>query len=732
MAAREEPVDEVATEETGGAGDEDAHRPRPYPGSPARSKGPRARPAAPGARRSAASARRSYAGGRLRRRAHGGAHGGAHERSTPGPAPPVRRTRPRPAPPRATIRPMPAPELEATLDAALATLDDATIDGSSRATIRPAVKGEVPPEARLLGARFVGRGTLGEGGMGIVRLAEQRALGREVAIKVLKPEAVSPKAVRKLLQEAWITGAVQHPNVVPVYDIDLDESERPRIVLKRIEGDPWGELMRDAETVRRRFRAEDLLEWNLRVILDVLQALHFAHTRGFVHRDLKPENVMVGAFGEVYVLDWGIAVAIEDDGTGRFPLAKDATEMAGTPCYMAPEQLGGEDPRISPRTDVYLVGAMLHEMPTGQPPHEGDTLREILATVLQPPRPLGNEVDAELERIVRRAMDPDPDARFETAEQMRLALEGYLAHRDSRRLAALADGRRAELEEALEAEDDARVQALHAEVAFGYRAALETWPQNRAAREGLEAVTTRMIEHQLAEGDPAAAKRLLHLLEDAPEELAERVHAAQDAHAERQAALERLDREADRIRGRRTRAFFIAVLGTLWTVGPIWGYFSGIDRTLTPTLTALMTLGFLTLLGFLVGWARESMLSTRLNRTIVGLLAVTLGVQILWVFGARAAGLDHAQQRIGMLFLYAVAAAKGAVAIDLSLVPMALIYGGAFLWAAHDPPRTTLFMGLANGAFVLYALAVNSILADRALPWDAPRERAGDASGERE
>src|SRR5690606_8689637 len=101
-------------------------------------------------------------------------------------------------------------------------------------------------------------------------------------------------------------------------------------------------------------------------------AVRFAHARGVLHRDLKPGNVMIGNFGEVYLLDWGIAVALRDDGTGRFPLASEATELAGTPSYMAPEMLGREaGPPLSERTDVYLAGAVLYELITGRPPHVG-------------------------------------------------------------------------------------------------------------------------------------------------------------------------------------------------------------------------------------------------------------------------------------------------------------------------------------------------------------------------
>ncbi|MCB9634104.1 MAG: serine/threonine protein kinase [Sandaracinus sp.] len=227
-----------------------------------------------------------------------------------------------------------------------------------------------------------------------------------------------------------------------------------------------------------------MLEWHLRVLLQVCRALSYAHARGVVHRDLKPENVMVGAFGEVYVLDWGIAVALEDDGSGRLPLAKDATSVAGTPAYMAPEQLGGDDPRITPRTDVYLLGGMLFELLTGRPPHVGECLRDILASLFAPP-PLDEGVPDELARIVRRAMDVDPEGRFENVDQLRLSVEGFLRHTDARRLAAKADALGAKLVAAQREGAEELAETHFAEARFAYRTALDAWPGGEEAREGL-------------------------------------------------------------------------------------------------------------------------------------------------------------------------------------------------------------------------------------------------------
>jgi len=248
----------------------------------------------------------------------------------------------------------------------------ATIAANPRSTIEPAQRASADAMGRRalqeLGAARDERGitsgldleqTIGEGGMGIVRLATQRSLGRKVAVKTLRPAARNEVATLRLLREAWVTGTLEHPNIVPVYDLGLDEDGSPIIVLKRIEGVEWGDIMRDANAARARYGAEDLLEYNLRILLQLCNAVSLAHARGVLHRDLKPENVMIGSFGEVYLVDWGIAVSLTADALGRLPLAVDQNEMAGTPYYMAPEMLGALG-KLSVRTDVYLLGAILH------------------------------------------------------------------------------------------------------------------------------------------------------------------------------------------------------------------------------------------------------------------------------------------------------------------------------------------------------------------------------------
>jgi serine/threonine-protein kinase len=197
---------------------------------------------------------------------------------------------------------------------------------------------------------------LGKGGTAVVYLGWQEGLGREVAIK--QPHRLA--LAELLVREARVMGSLDHPNIPPIYAIQEKEG-LPQIVMRRIQGKTWLEEL-----------DQKSLDANLKILLQVSQAVACAHAQGIIHRDLKPENVMLGPFGEVFVLDWGLAVRTEQ-GPLELPLAEDCKEAAGTPAYMAPEMLGsrfGTSPPISIQTDIFLLGAILYRILSGKAPFE--------------------------------------------------------------------------------------------------------------------------------------------------------------------------------------------------------------------------------------------------------------------------------------------------------------------------------------------------------------------------
>src|SRR5437868_3599967 len=205
---------------------------------------------------------------------------------------------------------------------------------------------ETPPRATpavLAGRYRLGR-RIGKGGMGEVIAARDEQVGRDVAIKRMRAAAPGDRAIRRFLREASIQGRLEHPAIVPVHELGRDDDGLPFFVMKKLSGTTLGKILPDAEA-----RARVGLQRLLRAFSEVCLAIELAHVRGIVHRDLKPENILLGDFGEVYILDWGVAKIIGEDDDGEFAdlhsdsgmHATRAGTAIGTPGYMAPEQAEG-------------------------------------------------------------------------------------------------------------------------------------------------------------------------------------------------------------------------------------------------------------------------------------------------------------------------------------------------------------------------------------------------------
>jgi serine/threonine-protein kinase len=359
---------------------------------------------------------------------------------------------------------------------------------------------------------------IGRGGMGIVHLARQHSLGREVAVKRLNEES-SKQASSALINEARITGGLEHPNIPPVHLLCQDGG-KPVLVMKRIEGEPWSDLMKDPAHPawhRTRWANDDAMVRNVSVAELVCDALAYAHSRGIIHRDIKPANVMMGAFGEVYLLDWGMAIKVEELKSGKHA-------VVGTPAYMSPEMVDGQGDE---RSDVYLVGAVLHQAMTGKTLHTGKTLYQCLASIYAAaPVAYGPEVPSELAAILRKACAPKLAERYQTVTELQRALRNWRQHRLASVLIAESEQRVEEAERA-EAEDAGR---LLTEARFGFLQALRDW-NSPVAREGLQACSFALAEWELDRGNLVAARRYLQDLGTVPEPLQGKVSALEARHA---------------------------------------------------------------------------------------------------------------------------------------------------------------------------------------------------------
>jgi hypothetical protein len=232
---------------------------------------------------------------------------------------------------------------------------------------------------------------LGEGGMGVVYSARQASINRDVAVKMLKSHTATDERQRqKFLSEAVITGDLDHPNIVPIYELGANRDGALFYSMKRVQGTPWDKQIGKLS-----------LSENLAVLMRVADAVAFAHSRGVIHRDLKPENVMLGDFGEVLVMDWGLAIP-----TAEFHKSEGIEvvgNMGGTPAYMAPEMARGPFERITYASDIYLLGAILFEIVTGSPPHSGTDVMKCLSAAARN-QIVPTDKQGELLDIATRAM----------------------------------------------------------------------------------------------------------------------------------------------------------------------------------------------------------------------------------------------------------------------------------------------------------------------------------------
>lgn len=592
----------------------------------------------------------------------------------------------------------------------------APFDGESRlAQLKQALLGE--------GERFILEDTLGEGGMGRVFLAEQRGLGRKVAIKALRPEANQPRNVEKLLQEALITGSLEHPNIVPVHDIELDRHGMLRVALKKIEGEHWGNYIHDALHAERRLKVNDLLEWNLGILIQVCQAVHFAHARGFIHRDLKPENVMIGAFGEVYVADWGLALALRPDPRGRWPDIEGALDVAGTPAYMAPEMLTASNQQLGPSTDVYLLGGILFEILTGEAPHRGENFRALCKSILSSPPALPEGAPAELAAICMRALALNPADRHQSADEFRRELEGFLRHRGSRQIAYRAERRLDRLATLLRsgrsdtAEGVAQAYSLYTQCHYGFREAIRSWEGNQRARAGLERAATLMIEWELARGAIDGAAGIIASLPEAAPELRRRVEIASlEAHLKRE-QLDALREEHDPSRGRKTRLLFAVLFGAIWTVTHVGIHFLGSDSMETHYTSLGLTGAFLLLVATTGLMVEDRLRTNRLNRTLALIVPFALVANVVFWFGGSILGLPPETVQIANLFIWFLIIGGLVITTERRFWPSALMMLGAFFFSAQFPQLRHLAIAAANLALTLNAIYL----------WRLPSDAAPDA-----
>ncbi len=278
---------------------------------------------------------------------------------------------------------------------------------------------------------------LGEGGMGEVLLSVDSAIGRQVAVKRMKPRPDLADASGQFLAEVQTTGQLEHPGIVPIYDAGQDEEGNPYFVMKYFDGEPLDRIIAKLEAGEPEYVRRFSYEHRTEIFMQLLRAVQYAHKRGVLHLDIKPANVLVGQFGEVVLVDWGIARSVPSpdaaQADGQRPASGAARALSGTPAYMSPEQAMGDPNLIDQRTDTYCLCVLFYELVTlhyylpVKKTMQGcltSILMDEPMTALQMHHRFGTP--PELTNFIRPGLEKDPARRYQSVDAMVDALQNVI------------------------------------------------------------------------------------------------------------------------------------------------------------------------------------------------------------------------------------------------------------------------------------------------------------------
>jgi eukaryotic-like serine/threonine-protein kinase len=516
---------------------------------------------------------------------------------------------------------------------------------------------------------------LGRGGMGIVYLAHQSFPDRTVAVKRVRVGGVAEN--KDLLNEAMITGSLEHPNIIPIHSIRRTGETELEVVMKRVLGKSLA-----VEIKGRKIEGEELRNLLQRLLL-VFNALEFAHANGIIHRDIKPGNIMLGPFGEVYLMDWGLAWRLD----APYQIS---SGISGTPSYMAPEMLSGDTRDLSCQTDVFLLGATIHKLVTGESRHSRAPLTGLLLKILDSePYEYGPEVPWELAELLNSACHKEPEERPPGMAAFRERMSAFLSHweaikltdRATTRLTAL---RLSSLQEEL---DDPEVrdhfQNDLSEARYGYSQALGIWPECPAAIDGLNEVFQWMIQLKLQYREPRSAQLLYNeMIRDFGGEEDQALLEEINQQLEQRVLLEKLEEEQDAsisAQERRRIGFAMLLSSVLFVCIMFYRGFKSLEDLSTLNLLESSFIYAIPILGVLVyGW--RSIMANAIGKSI----AVTLGGGVLTIMLNRFVAHIHRTE------------VDAVITLDLFILSLALANSTNIIKGARLMTVIALCCGLAS------------------------------------
>jgi len=561
---------------------------------------------------------------------------------------------------------------------------------------------------------------IAEGGMGRICSAKQLPLQRDVVIKMLRVEQPSDDMKALLLQEACLTGYLEHPNIIPVYQLGKNEQQQPMLVMKRIDGVPWSQVLED-----KKLRPDSLseeqrsLEWHIRILIQVCHAMEYAHSKGILHRDLKPDNVMIGEFGEVYVLDWGIAASLHESHKGHFPLVRDGDRLVGTPAYIAPEMLGAdEELEVDERTDVYLLGAILFQLLVDEPPHSASSLAELFIEVCdRKSYKFPKNIATELAVLCNLSMHLDKKLRPESVKEFRLVLEAFLANSASYKLITETEILFEQLRHYLssisaapstlsmfvpsEEIEEQKIYSLFWRCHFGFTQALQISTKSKEARKSLQSLLEVMTKYEFHRGDVQAAAALIAELPKPNrvlEQGLERLRAEQARKAENIKELKRLKFEGNVEVGKLERQVTMLLLGITFGLFSLFTHYLKVSHIYEPEHYGYLMshLSFMFLFGVMSFVWRRALFENLVNRQMLGFIAFLtmclILLRIMYIY------MEVSMQVSGLIeiMMFINIAGYLAIAHSLMIFVVTVSYVVVFFCCMFWPYYYFLFLGIAH------------------------------------